>query len=770
MIRWLTGLGLLLMSGSLYAQNCSCTLRGEVNDRQTGQPVAGAVIWLPQAKRQTQTNAAGRYELRNLCQGKHQLVCQVLGYQSDTLSIELRHEELEQDLHLREEDVHLQNVTVTAQRLESSLLTRSTIEGIVLDQTRGQTLADALKNVTGVTTLQTGSSIGKPIIHGMHSNRVLILNNGIRQEGQQWGSEHAPEIDPFVAKRLTVVKGAAGVRYGPEALAGVVLVEPEPLPQQPDFQGELNLVGFSNGRQGVGSLQLQGGLGIVPGLAWRVQGTLKRGGNIRTPGYFLDNTGISERNYSITLGYRRGNWQLEGFMTQFSTELGIFSGSHIGSVSDLENVLKNGEPFIKSGFSYQINRPFQDVSHTLQKLKISYAPAQRGVWNLTLARQINERAEYDLHRPRNDSLANLNRPELNFKLTSFTADLVWEHPAIARKITGSAGLSLSYQRNLVYGRPLIPNFRQATAGLFWLEKYTHQDWELEAGVRYDFRYQRITLFPSRGVRTYEHLQFGNASGSLGVLRRLGSHWSMRLNGGMAWRPPNVNELYSAGVHHGAAAYEEGDATLNPETAFNLDYTAEYTGKRLRAEVSVYRNYMQNFIYLKPQSEPILTIRGAFPYFKYTQVNAVFQGIDASFTYLITKPLSWQTKYAVVRAKDVEHEARLVQIPPDRLENSLRWQPEKAVLGLTNFFVEAGHSYVAKQIRAPENGDFAPPPAAYWLWNAAIGGSIPIHHHPLQLSLSVSNAFNTRYRDYLNRFRYYADDQGRNLSLRAKWIF
>ncbi|PKK36030.1 TonB-dependent receptor [Siphonobacter sp. SORGH_AS_0500] len=769
MMRWLL-IGGLLLTGSVRAQNCNCVLKGEVNEHQTGKPVAGAVLFLPEINRTTLTDGSGKYVLRGLCQGKYTLICKLIGYQSDTLSVNLIHEEVEQNLHLEEEDIHLQNVTVTAHKLENSTLNRSVLSGEALDQTRGQSLADALKNVTGVSTLQTGSSIGKPIIHGMHSNRVLILNNGIRQEGQQWGSEHAPEIDPFVAKQLTVVKGAAGVRYGPEAIAGVVLVEPAPISQHTDIQGEANLVGFSNGRQGVASLQVEGGLKALPGLGWRVQGTLKRGGNIRTPHYFLDNTGIAEGNYSLAVGYRHGNWNLEGFASHFDTKLGIFSGSHIGSVSDLENVLKNGEPFVKSGFSYAIGRPYQQVSHSLEKLKISYSPSEKGLWSLTLARQRNKRAEYDLHRPRNDSLAALNRPELNFEISTYTGDLVYEHRPIAQRITGSAGLSLQYQRNLVYGRPLIPNFRQGTAGLFWLEKYSSEQWDLEAGVRYDFRYQRVTLFPRRGVREYKYMRFGNVSGSLGLVRRFGKAWNTRLNAGVAWRPPSINELYSAGVHHGAAAYEEGDANLQPETAFNLDWTTQYSSKRLTAEVSFYRNYIHNFIYLQPQATPILTIRGAFPYFKYTQVDALFQGIDLSFSYLITNHLTIQSKYAMVRVMDVKNDVRLVQIPPDRLENSLRYAWTKPGWRLDKLYLQAGHSYVAKQIRVPPNSDFAPPPAAYWLWNAALGTSIPLHKKNLDVSLSVQNIFNTAYRDYLDRFRYYADEQGINISLRTKFNF
>ncbi|HLT23904.1 MAG TPA: Plug domain-containing protein, partial [Ignavibacteria bacterium] len=135
---------------------------------------------------------------------------------------------------------------------DPTTLTKDELSGPELDKTKGKPLAEALKEITGVSTIQTGSSISKPVIHGLHSNRILILNNGVRQEGQQWGFEHAPEIDPFIAKKLTVIKGANSVRYGSDAIGGVILVEPNDLQYNMNkLNGEVNLIGFSNGRAGV---------------------------------------------------------------------------------------------------------------------------------------------------------------------------------------------------------------------------------------------------------------------------------------------------------------------------------------------------------------------------------------------------------------------------------------------------------------------------------------------------------------------------------------
>ncbi|MBU1821779.1 MAG: TonB-dependent receptor, partial [Bacteroidetes bacterium] len=580
---------------ALLAQtpDCHCFIKGVVRDEHTGQPIVGATLLLTKSNKGVFTDAEGRYQFMGLCPGTYQLECRIVGYQTrrETVNLVEGHEE---DFKLSEQEVHLKDVEITTHRTDAPITQPlTTLSGSDLARTRGQSLGESLKGLTGLSTLQTGASIAKPVIHGMHSNRVLIMNNGVRQEGQQWGSEHAPEIDPFVATRLSVVKGAAGVRYGSDAIGGVILVEPEELPIDKPISGEVNAAYFSNGRQGVGSALVQGGVKGLTGFGWRAQGTLKRGGDIRTPNYYLDNTGILERNFSLAAGYRKKGFGTELFYSNFKTKLGIYSGSHIGSVSDLLKVINSGEPLIKSDFSYSIDRPYQDVAHNLLKAEMHYHFPDGNRLKWISAWQYNNRSEYDLHQPRNDSLAALNRPELTFRLTTLTNELLWDHKPLARKLSGQVGLSTLYQYNLMSGRPLIPNFDQWNVGLFALERLVHRGWELEAGLRYDYRFLTTYRIVSRQKVTDE-FRFHNASGTFGVGRNLTDRWSVRANVGTAWRAPNVSELFSDGVHHGAAAFEEGDQTLRSEKAYNTIASIRYSSDRLTLEVGGYYNYIRDY--------------------------------------------------------------------------------------------------------------------------------------------------------------------------------
>ncbi len=749
--------------------DCNCFVKGIIKDQHTGQGIPGATIYITKSNIGVTSDANGKYEIKNLCPGTYEIECRLVGYSpfKHLLDLTTGHEE---DISLSEQEIHLNDVEITALRTDApSSQPLNQITGKELFETRGQTLAESMKGLTGVAVLQTGTSIAKPVIHGLHSNRVLIMNNGVRQEGQQWGSEHAPEIDPFIATRLSVVKGAAGVRYGSDAIGGVILVDMDELPFDKPLSGEVNAVGMSNGRQGITSGTLQGGLPGLKGLGWRLQGTVKRAGNVRTPHYFLDNTGTSEKNFSISTGYRKKGFGIDLFYSFFDTKIGIFSGSHIGSVTDLLEVLQNGEPFVKSGFSYEIGRPYQKVTHQLAKAEAHYHFQDGNRIQWTIANQLNDRSEFDLHRPRNDSIANLNHPELNFRLNTLTNDIVWDHKPIAGKFSGQVGVSTLYQYNLMDGRPLIPNFNQFTTGLFLIERYVKNNWELEVGARFDYRHL-ITHQIINREKVSHNFDFSNFSGTAGGTYNFSPNLTASFNFGTAWRAPNVSELFSDGVHHGAAAYEQGNAALSPEIAYNSIGSIKYQVEKLNIEIGAYYNYIHNYIYLKPQPEPILTIRGAFPYFKYTQTNASFKGIDINYKWEFVKSVSVASKLTYLQVYDQSAKNYLVMIPANRLDNGIHYELEQWA-GFKNFHLGLNNLWVAQQKRVPENSDFTPPPAAYSLWNFQAGGTLPItDKNQLELSVSIQNIFNTTYRDYLNRFRYYADDIGRQVSLRLRWQF
>src|SRR5690554_8020950 len=256
-------------------ENCAFVLRGKVLHHENSEPIENAYIWIDELGRGTISDDKGNFRLDQLCSGAYSIKVTYLGHEEEVKMVELERN-TSVTFRLIAQDVVLHGVEIHGHR--DAVITTSTLASLTgrsLDESRGESLGDILKRIAGVTSFSTGSNISKPVIHGLHSNRIMILNNGIRQEGQQWGAEHAPEIDPFMADEIAVVKGAETVRFGPEAMGGVIVVNPKPLPVPNQASGEANLIRTTNGRSGVAAFQARGGPDTINVWRYRIQSSRK---------------------------------------------------------------------------------------------------------------------------------------------------------------------------------------------------------------------------------------------------------------------------------------------------------------------------------------------------------------------------------------------------------------------------------------------------------------------------------------------------------------
>ena len=787
LVRWFTGMAVALTSSVGWAQpNCVATLTGRIIDQTSREPLTGATVFIPELKTGAAADTAGYFRVPRVCPGRYTLEYQFVGYKTLTQPVTVGSDSLLTlpPVLLAPDNQLLQEVIVTEHRSEAQQLLQiqTSLSGPAINATRGQSLGESLKAITGLYSIQTGPTISKPVIHGLYSNRIITLNNGIRQEDQQWGTEHAPQIDQFLASRITVIKGAASIRYGSDAIGGVILVEPKAMPIKPGIGGDVNVVGATNGGMGVASGMIEGAFGKkLTGLSWRVQGTLKRSGYVKTPNYYLENTSYHENTISGDVHYAHKRWDAEVFYSQFDTKVGLFRGAQVGSFADLYAAIARPEPIVQPGFSYSLDRPYQAVQHGLLKLRAAYRTGGGGTITATVARQQNTRREYDQL-----SFSRTTDPELYLKLVTHTADLVWEHRSVKNAAggiwSGSVGGSGLTQGNVRQFLFLIPNFRSYGGGVFGIERYAKDRWTLEGGLRLDSRWLRAYFYDNATKQPIAKTNnWQNANGSIGAAYQLRPDLTLTANVSTAWRAPNVADLYSDGLHQSAVAYERGNPNLVPEQAYNGNVVLAYAGGRLSGEVGLYNNRIDNYIYLKPDSVPIVRQRGAFPAYSYSQVRATFRGIDASLTYKLTNALTLTSKNSLLYAYNHTENSFLVFVPPNRSDNHLRYDVGQ-VGKLTGLYVSVGGLYVAKQNRVPPvtqqqeggqivfRGDFAPPPPAYFLLGAEAGFTMPVAGHTLSVILTGTNLANVVYRDYLNRFRYYADEPGRNLSLKLRLPF
>ncbi|MCS6968458.1 MAG: TonB-dependent receptor [Cytophagales bacterium] len=747
----------------LEQEECERFFAGQVIDSHRGQPIASALVAWEHAGISLYTDQHGKFEIAKRCETTAYITISKAGFQQATYSLTHGKEFV---LLLTPETIELEPITITGEKIaigQASAVTTPIPEEVLI-QRQGKGLAEALSYASGVQILRTGSSIAKPVIQGLHSNRILVLNNGIRQEGQQWGLEHAPEMDAFLASELKVIKGAATVQYGPEAMGGVVIVKPPALPTKKGISSQWHLQGASNGKQGIFSGQVSG---YHKGIGWRLQATGKRSGNIRTPNYFLANTGVAELNFSLAAGYQKEKYGVEVFFSRFATQLGIFRGAHIGNLTDLQFALSSPRPLVEAQFSYQIDNPRQRVIHHLFKVN-GYRKHEISQWEYQYAFQHNQRQEFDIRRAGRDKI-----PAMNLNLFTHLLELNYQ-TSKGKHWQWKGGVSGLAQSNLnVPGtgiRPLVPNYWVTAAGAFALLKYSVPRWDLETGLRYDWRHLEVRRFDRNGILQRTQRWFSNFSATVGVAY----HWSesivLRTQMASAWRPPSANELYSEGLHHSAAALEFGSDSLKSEQSGKWTVGIHAKTSTATLEVTGFAQYIGNYIYLAPQGETRLTIRGAFPVFHFEQTQAALWGSDILLHWQPFQVWSVLLKGAITRAKDLTNNAFLPWIPPEQLSISLQGHiPLPAQSRWKNGYIALTNLLVARQWRTPPERDFAPPPHGYWVSTLDAGVCYRKEKNTLFIGLTVYNLANTTYRDYMNRFRYFADEQGRNFQLYLRYI-
>ena len=768
-MKKLLSLFLLAMGFSLYGQE---TLSLIVEDK-AGQPLPSAVVHF--VGKHFVSDAKGRVNIPNLAKGKYPIKVNYLGFLDYEAIVAIP--AVNPYKVVMQEEVNQLAGTTLIGHVAKPVTASVAIDKPKLQQKSGEELAKVLTTVAGVSMIQTGATIAKPVIHGLHSNRILILNNEVRQEGQQWGADHAPEIDPAVADKITVIKGADAVRYGSDALGGVVVIAPNQLPYGDGLHGQLSPSFASNGRKSATTLKLESGL---PGLlhwAWRVQGTLKRSGDIHTADYMLNNTAAAEANFSAAIGMRQEAGSAELFYSRYENESGVFYGSHVGNLDDLLARFEIGRPLTTYPFSYSIEAPKQKVIHHLLKAKAYYFLPFGGKLTAQYAFQKDIRQEFSVRR-----LDRTRIPALNMWLTTHLAEVFWENIDTQHWKTlvgGSFSLQDNYNQPGTGVVPVIPNFASVGYGAFAIEKYHKDNWNAEAGLRYDYKYLSADGYDMYSQRYGGEHDFHNITYSLGGAWQATPHTALSSNIGVAWRAPQVNELYSSGLHHGAGTYNLGEASLSPETGAkwitSLSYTHPERGIYLTADA--YVQLIKNYIYDYPTGETRTLFSGVYPIFQYTQADALFRGVDIDASLRLAQwgafaqRLSYELRGSVVFANELKTDRYFPFIPAPRLSQSLEWKAQLKGLFQT-LEASIGHTFVAKQTRfEPSQELVATTPDAYHLFEAAIGGTIAIgEQQTLSVRLSCENLFNQLYKEYTNRFRYYAHDLGRNVYLRLNYNF
>ena len=615
------------------------------------------------------------------------------------------------------------------QRLKDAASPFMVVSPKQLHNTIGTNLVDAVGHLPGLSQISTGAGISKPVIRGLGYNRVVVVDQGIRQEGQQWGDEHGLEVDEEGVHSVEVLKGPASLMYGSDAIAGVMILHPE----HPLEEGTMQVKVGSQYQTNNGLYDYRVGFaGNTKGFVWNWH-FLDKAAHCyknKVDGY-VPGTFFKERDIQGMFGINRGWGHSWLRFSRVSFTPGITEGELVGSNFD--------------GKSYGIVSPFQKVLH-YKAISDNAWYFGDGTLKAVIGYQQNYRREFEEE----------ETPELAMRLHTVNYDIKYLHslPHDWKIATGVGGM---WQRNINQGEEyLIPDHHLFDIGVFATAEWQYRKWHFSGGARFDNRHLKTTSLTEEGVLRFEALSknFSGITGSLGVVWNVTDRINLRLNAARGFRAPTVSELSSNGVHEGSIQYELGNAGLKAEKSTQLDLGFDYTSHYVSLQASLFTNWIDDYIFLARL--PYET--DGYRTYQYREGDARLMGGEVSVDVHPINPLHFENAFSYVRGIQLDQpdEAKnLPMMPAPKWTSDIRYEfPNFAKNHCRRTFLAFGMEYNFRQNKfyAVDNTETATP--SYALFNLSAGMDLHIFgHNCIELTFSCQNLFDKAYQPHLSRLKY-----------------
>ena len=752
----------------MMGQQCSYEVTGKVTQKSNHQDLENSYVCIQETKKCVVTNSQGEFVLSNVCEGNYHIEISHLGCTPEIIFIEVK-TDLNLEIELNHHTEELNEAIVHSGEIKSTQV-NTVLAKETLEKNSNKSVGELLSQVSGVSSLNNGKAISKPIIHGLSGNRVGYIINGMELTSQQWGNDHAPEIDTFNADHITVVKGVAGLEYTSSAANAFVLVEPHEIEKDPHLHGNFNYLFDTNGRGHTTNLRLSNYNKVV---GFSINGTYKKFGDASAPDYYLTNTGLDQKSLGTELEKKLLNnkLKLNASYSYFKTQIGLLAGAYLSSISSFENAITREVPFnTNDTFSYDTTQPFQDVTHHTFQLKSKFKFSEISDLNFSYGYQFNQRSEYD--RRRN---GRSNIPVTDIEKTTHFTELKYRLEFQNNFLFKSGIQSTQVKNQNIAGTgilPITPNYSADTYAAYALLINEQGKLNYEFGGRLSIDYFNVTT----AIREIEQfkLNYTNPTISGGVSYKLNENLKTKLHLGYSTRSPQTNELFSYGLHQGAASFERGsyfadDILLDQEQSVKATFSVSFKPhSKLKLDNLLYVNPINNYTYLVYDTIAS-TVRGTFYRFKYVQNDAILLGNDFKLSYVPLHNLSFDLTAAYLYGQNVTQDMPLTFMSP----NNFNVKANYIFKDLKSFknntcYLEVYHEM--EQSRFSEEQEAVPPPSDFTLVNLGVSTKVKLFHQSLDFDLKVENLLNRSYRSYLYRYRYFADNSGRNINFRLGYQF
>lgn len=793
---FITCLFIIWSTSFLHAQN---SLSGKVTDEKDGSPLIGATVSIPEIKSGTISDVYGNFQLNNVPGGDFLVEVRYLGYASLTRRVSIKNI-VTANFQLATSVVEQNEVIVTGVSTATEIKRTPTPISVLtkqqLQQYGSSNIIDAIAKEPGISQVTTGPGISKPQIRGLGYNRVVVMNDGIRQEGQQWGDEHGIEIDEYGVNKVEILKGPGSIMYGSDAMAGVInILSPDPI-----AEGKINANLLAHYQTNNGLIGYSAAVaGNQNGFVWlgRVSGKMAHSYENRYDGPvfnsgFKELSGSGYAGLNKKWGYAHLNFSLYHFQPGLAEGERDSTGAFTKQVvegNNIEDVAATPDDFS----SYGLLTPYQQINHYKVSLMNNIYIGSSKLY-VNLGFENNQRQEF----------ADVLAPDqygLFFFLNTIPYDVRWTFPETnGWNIT--LGINGMYQNNQNKGTEfLVPAYNLFNAGSFLFIQKIIGKLTLSGGVRFDHRgMQTQSLFlneddqpvPEPDSASFVKFDgtkesFSAVSGSVGASYEISKPVIVKANIARGFRAPNIAELGANGRHEGTFRYEIGNPDLKSETSWQLDAGIGFNTQHVSGEINLFDNNISNFIFPEKLNsisggDSLIEVEGDFvPVYKYVQGHANLSGGEVSLD-IHPHPLDWlhfKNSFSYVQSvqkHQPDSTKYLPFTPAPRFQSELRANFSKLNNTFRNFYLEFGLTYTFDQNNVYSAFGTETPTHGYKLLNAGLGTDIFVKDHVLfTLNLVGDNLGDVAYQSHLSRLKYAPENEatgrsgiynmGRNFSIK-----
>lgn len=753
----------------IFASGLSGQISGRITDT-SGDPLAGALLFDEEHHTGVSTDAEGYFTMSFPHEHDITLLITYLGYQNDTIivpysihPVRLGTLTLESarsilpEIHILDENSKHQT-SLNAQNIQQSFF----------EKNNKGTFATALEKLPGISAINVGVGIAKPVIRGLSSNRIIVNSYGIKQESQQWGTDHGLEIDPYDVDRVEIIKGPSTIQYGSDGLGGVINIKSGLIPEKNTFNGSVATHYKTNNDHisTTGKLSVnKNNFFISSRFSYQNFGDytipadrfVYNGFVLPILNNQLKNTAGRENTLTLSGGYKGKHTITRITWSQYQLKAGIFAGA---------TGIPRSYSLQDDGDRRNIGIPKQEVTH--QRLSINQSfETDHGHIIINLGFQDNLRKEFSRPEFHNIpvSLLNVNNElALQLHLRTYTLNTHYEKEWKNAKM--NVGLDVQQQTNLRSGfEYLLPDFNTFRSGVFILsEKNLNQEMTLHGGLRLDFGhndndYFRQYIWDSNEniidslVTQTEVSPFYNWSAALGLHKNFGPDSYLKWNVARSFRIPHPVETSSNGIHHGTFRHEQGTPGLQPEIGYQTDISFSKKAKKWTFDISAFFNYFSNYIYLGPTFPARFSnLPEAGQIFRYRQDDAIYTGFEAEWSFKPFKSWYLTQNMDFVQSVNPVTNTALPFTPQPNLNTSFFLDFKKVFSWLEEVEWNLEHRYfMASEGQWRTDRSEKATPQTH-LWNMGLRIVIKGGKTPVTLDFQVNNLFNTVYLNHLSRYR------------------